>query len=65
MHITINGHTKDVTAGTIADIVGQFCKTGKHIITEINGHIVPSGDWGTTSLKEGDTVELVAFVGGG
>jgi thiamine biosynthesis protein ThiS len=66
MRLTINGQTKDITsAGNIAALVSQFCANKKHIIAEINGTIVPSTKWDSTSLKDGDTVELVAFVGGG
>lgn len=66
MRLTINGQNKDITgASNVADIVAQFCKNPAHVITEINGNIVPNDAWGTTSLKEGDSLELVAFVGGG
>ena len=66
MKLTINGQTKNVNdAAVIAGIVGEFCPNNKNIIAEVNGAIVPRGDWHKTTLKEGDAVELVAFVGGG
>ena len=66
MKVTINGQIKDISnAANIADIVGQFCANKKHIITEVNGTLVPRDDWNKTSLKEGDAIELVSFVGGG
>ena len=66
MKITINGQTKDLTnAQNIAELVSQFCKVPKNVIAEINGGIVPSSDWAKTTLKDGDTIELVTFVGGG
>ena len=66
MKLTINGQIKDLTNTTnIADLVNQLCKNPKHIISEVNGQIVPSTDWPQTTLKDGDAVELVAFVGGG
>ncbi len=66
MRLTINGQAKDFAkAMTIADLVGQFCKTPKNIISEVNGTIIQSNAWPQTALKDGDTVELVAFVGGG
>ena len=66
MNVIINGQTKGIEhAACLADIVGKFCPNPKSIITEVNGAIVPRGDWHMTSLKHGDTIELVAFVGGG
>ena len=35
------------------------------IAVEINGHIVPKSKYDTTVLNDGDTVEIVGFVGGG
>ena len=65
MKITINGHAKEVDAANIGALVGQFCPQAKHIITEVNGTIVPNTAWDSTALKDGDAVELVSFVGGG
>ena len=66
MKIIINGTTKELTVTThLSDIVSQFCKQSKHIITEVNGRIIPSSDWNNTKVQEGDSIELVAFVGGG
>lgn len=66
MKVTINGISKELSGNTqLSDLVSQFCKHPKSIITEVNGQIITSKDWNTISIKEGDTVELVAFVGGG
>ena len=69
MTLIINGQTKDVGAEngspTMAGLIGQFCKNKKNIMAELNGSIVSSAGWETTVLREGDQVELVAFVGGG
>jgi thiamine biosynthesis protein ThiS len=66
MKITINGTVKELpTNPLLSDIVTQYCKQSKHIITEVNGQIIPSSSWPNTSIQDGDTIELVAFVGGG
>lgn len=66
MKITINGTSKEFTNNPhLSDLVNQFCKEPRHIITEVNGNIIVANNWGSTALKDGDTVELVAFVGGG
>ena len=69
MKLIINGRPKDVavSAGTpsVASLVCQLCHNKKNIMAEINGDILSLADWETTVLKEGDRIELVAFVGGG
>ena len=65
MKLTINGKPKEITAANISEVVGQFCTNQKNIITEVNGAIVPSAQWNSTPVKDGDTIELVSFVGGG
>ena len=66
MNITINGASQQLTSSkNLSEIVGTFCKQSKHVITELNGSIVPPDRWAQTSLQEGDILELVTFVGGG
>lgn len=66
MHLTINGQNKNIDgASTVEALVAHFCSNSRAIITELNGTIIPKTDWQKTSLKDGDTVELVSFVGGG
>ena len=66
MNITINGKPHPLTSTkNLSDIVNTFCKQSKHVITELNGTIVPSDQWVKTNLQDGDALELVTFVGGG
>ena len=65
MNITINGTSQQLTSTKLSDIVGSFCPQPKHVIAELNGTIIPSHQWEKIPLKEGDTLELVTFVGGG
>ena len=66
MRVTINGQDKDLANSlNITALVGQRSPKNKHLIAEINGRIVPSAEWTNTNLKDGDQIELVAFVGGG
>ena len=66
MNVIINGTPKELKdISYLSDIVAQFCKEPKHILTEVNGNIIPPAVWDNTALKDGDTVELVTFVGGG
>jgi sulfur carrier protein len=66
MTIIINGASQQLTAAkNLSEIVSSFCKQPKHVITELNGSIIPPDQWARTSLKDGDALELVTFVGGG
>jgi sulfur carrier protein len=66
MNIIINGKSQQLTsAKNRSEIVSSFCKQSKHVITELNGTIIPSDQWSHTNLQDGDTLELVTFVGGG
>ena len=66
MNIIINGKSQQLTlTKNLSDIVTTFCKQSKHVVTELNGTIVPPDQWAQTNLKDGDALELVTFVGGG
>jgi len=39
--------------------------TGKRIALERNGEIVPRSQFASQALEDGDTLEIVAAVGGG
>ena len=66
MKITLNGQNKELaTSQNLHQIIEQFCKQSKHVIAEVNGHIIKSPRWTATTIKNGDTIELVSFVGGG
>jgi thiamine biosynthesis protein ThiS len=66
MNIIINGKSQQLTsAKNLSDIVSTFCKQPKHVITELNGTIIPSDRWAQINLQDGDALELVTFVGGG
>jgi sulfur carrier protein len=66
MNIIINGTSQQLTSSkNLTEIVNAFCKQSKHVITELNGAIIPSEKWAQTNLQDGDALELVTFVGGG
>ena len=66
MNITINGLSQQLTSSqNLSDIVTTFCKQPKHVITELNGTIIAPDQWAKTNLQDGDTLEIVTFVGGG
>lgn len=66
MKITLNGQVKEWgDTLNLNTLITQLGKDKTPVIAEVNGKIVKTPHWERTVLKEGDTVELVGFVGGG
>jgi thiamine biosynthesis protein ThiS len=66
MLLHINGEQRDFPDGlTVAALVAQLGMKPDRVAVELNLEIVPRAQWETTTLKSGDKLELVHFVGGG
>ena len=64
--ITVNGEKLDIREGeTLLDLLEAQGYRLDVIAVEYNGVILKKEDYGTTVLKENDTLEVVSFVGGG
>ena len=66
MDIILNGQKENIENQTsLKAMIGQSCKDPTHVIAELNGVIVKKDSWEKHTLKDGDALELVNFVGGG
>ncbi len=63
--ITLNGETRQTKAATIAALVRELDLAPEKVAVERNGEIVPRSTLDQAALGEGDTLEIVHFVGGG
>lgn len=63
--ITLNGETRRTSAGSIADLVRELELAPEKVAVERNGEIVPRSTLEQAALADGDTLEIVHFVGGG
>jgi thiamine biosynthesis protein ThiS len=64
--LTLNGEPKHLTgAATRADLLGELGRDPRAVVVELNRHIVRRTELAETPVRDGDTVELVHFVGGG
>ena len=63
--VKINGEELDVAGKTVAEYLAATKYDAKRIAVECNGEIVPKSQYSETVLKDGDSVEVVSFVGGG
>lgn len=66
MQLTVNGENKTVPDGlTVRGLVEHLGLTDGPVAVEKNRAVVPRAEHVTTSLSDGDAVEIVHFVGGG
>ena len=63
--VKINGTEHDVAGKTIAEYLETTDYNPMRIAVERNGEIVPKAQYAETVLQDGDSVEIVNFVGGG
>ena len=62
----VNGEPHAMDAGaTVADLVATLGLGPRRIAVEVNRAVVPRAEYGSTVLHDGDTVEVIHFVGGG
>ncbi len=65
MEITFNGQSKETKSRTVEDLLSEFELTGKKIAVELNQEIISKTNYSATLLSNGDSIEIVQFVGGG
>lgn len=63
--VKINGTDLDLAGRTVQEYLSDTAYNPARIAVEKNGDIVPKTQYETSVLKDGDTVEIVSFVGGG
>lgn len=66
MTVVVNGEPRTVTApATVADLLSRLGLDPRMVVVELNREIIRRPRVGEVNLKDGDSVELVHFVGGG
>ncbi|MFR4152676.1 MAG: sulfur carrier protein ThiS [Ruminococcus sp.] len=67
MIITVAGNKKEVADNlTVAQlIIDENVETPEYVTVTINDEFVKSGTFEETTLKDGDVVEFLYFMGGG
>ena len=63
--VKVNGQNFELAGKTVEAYLATTKYDKTRIAVEINCEIVPKSKYGETVLKDGDTVEVVSFVGGG
>ena len=65
MHVTINGKAEEVPGGSVLDLLKAKNIEPQMVAVEVNDQMIERTHLGTTSLKEGDQVEFLFYMGGG
>ncbi|WP_088014166.1 sulfur carrier protein ThiS [Gottfriedia acidiceleris] len=67
MEIRLNGKILDISSKifTIQDLLNEYQLENRIVIVEVNKEIIYKEQYSITHLSNGDSVELIHFVGGG
>jgi sulfur carrier protein len=65
LSVIVNGKEETTTAASVLELL-QFKKVDPHMVSvEYNGEILDHGVFPSTSLKPGDKIEFLYYMGGG
>lgn len=69
LHLIVNGvpRTLDglVSPAPLTSVLERLEMRPDRVAVELNSEIAPRAQWGDLTIKDGDRVEIVHFVGGG
>lgn len=65
MEITINGKTEALEASTVLDVLKAKEIDPQLVAVELNTQIIEQEHLATTSVKDGDKLEFLFYMGGG
>lgn len=66
MKIQLNGESREIPDNcTAQDLIEQLGLTGKRLAMELNREIVPRSRYASTTINNGDEIEIVHAIGGG
>ncbi len=65
MQVKINGKTEDIHGGTVLDLLKAKNIEPQMVAIEVNDGMLERSHLATTTLKEGDQIEFLFYMGGG
>lgn len=63
--VKVNGAEMDIAGKTVAEYLAAANYDPRRVAVERNGDIVFRSQYDATVLEDGDSLEVVSFVGGG
>ena len=66
MQIIVNGEAQEIFSQcTVFQLLEDEAVTLKAAVVELNGKILKQEQWQSTFLHDGDSLEILVFMGGG
>ena len=65
MRLKVNGKPEEFEKGTVQELLILKKIEPRMVSVELNSKILDRKEYETTSLKEGDVIEFLYFMGGG
>jgi thiamine biosynthesis protein ThiS len=66
VRVQVNGEIRELPENiTLDELVSELSLAPERLAIELNREVVRRAAWPETQMREGDTVEIVHFVGGG
>lgn len=66
VNISVNGESRQIReGGTVLDLVKELGLRQELVAVEVNRELVRRSTFSERTLREGDGIEIVEFVGGG
>lgn len=65
MHIKVNGEEYTTDKDTLLGLLSELNIIPERVAIEVNLKVIKRADFPNIKLKEGDSIEIVNFVGGG
>jgi sulfur carrier protein len=65
IEISCNGEARKTASRTVFELLSELDLHGKRVAVELNRDIVARDTYSQVALREGDSIEIVSFVGGG
>lgn len=65
MRLTVNGEAYCTEKNTVRELLGEMDIVPERVAVEINLKVLKRAEYTEYKLQEGDSIEVVYFVGGG
>uniref|UniRef100_A0A7C4EJY2 Sulfur carrier protein ThiS n=1 Tax=Thermodesulfovibrio aggregans TaxID=86166 RepID=A0A7C4EJY2_9BACT len=65
MKVRVNGMEIEVNANTVEELLKELDINPQRVVVEVNLDIVKRDRFSSYKIKDGDSIEIVNFVGGG
>jgi thiamine biosynthesis protein ThiS len=65
MKVSINGEMREIGGQSVLQLLESLSIDPRKVAVERNMEILPKGAYASTQLIDGDSIEIVHFVGGG